>query len=140
MCPRISEAMNISSGNRSLMEFRLWKRKGRRCVWTQPALFLCVFLPIFFNDDVGDLFGRSFTAPIEPFLYDGGDAGREEFDVIIDVAGVLVEGGGSPCEGVVFYEDVFEIETEFEIDLIEDLVVFDVLEEFEELETVLRVL
>ena len=104
------------------------------------SLFKCVFLLIFINDDVGDRLRRSFTTSVEPFLNDGGDAGSEEFDVIIDVAGILIEHGGNVHGGIAFYKDAFEVESKFEIELIEDLVLFYVFKEFQKIEAVLTAL
>ena len=94
-----------------------------------------VFLLIFFSDDVGHAFGLPFAVFREPFLYNGSDACGKEFDVIVEI--VFVWKVVSPeVVWLIGQESRFEIETEFEIELVEDLVFFDGSEELVEIHAV----
>ena len=106
-------------------------------VWFLPVIFSeCVFLLIFFNEDLRDRFRRFFAASGQPLLYDGGNTGREEFHMVVDMGDVFEIGSCNVEGGAVFQEYILEIEAEFEIQTVEDLVVFDVAEEFEKVKAV----
>jgi hypothetical protein len=75
------------------------------------------------------------TSSIEPFSDDGSNARFEECNVIVQMVQIAVEPS-CYVQRPVLNEDILEVESEFKVDPVEDLVFLDVSEQFVEVKTV----
>ena len=97
-----------------------------------------VLFLILIDQDPSDRLRGFLAVAVEPFPDDGGDAGGEKFDVIVDMTGVGHELRSDVGRSV-FQKQFFEVEAELEIELIEDLILFDIFKELKKIETVFTV-